>query len=332
MSTLIDHTDAAPRPAPAAGPDAADATAAAAQRLRAVMAACRLQFRWLGTQKALSAAQRSVAAEAFDAEGEYVSAGKRLLDVRHPAYRAVTAIRTKAVDHWRGLTLPYPEPGVRLIRRARAAEFAEALDDYRAELHDAVAGLDRHYAELKAAARQRLGALYDERDYPDSLAGHFDLSYDFPEIDPPAYLVELSPGLYAQEQQRIRARFEEAVRLAETAFAEEFARLVDHLTERITGANEDGSPKVFRDSVVSNLGEFFDRFRSLNVRSNEQLDELVERAQAAVRGVAARDLRDSATLRRHVATQLSRVQSELDGLLVDRPRRRILRPPASENG
>ena len=61
------------------------------------------------------------------------------------------------------------------------------------------------------------------------------------------------------------------------------------------------------------------------MRSNEQLDELVGRAQRAVRGVAAQELRDSQGLRQRVATQLAQVQSALDGMLVERPRRRILR-------
>jgi hypothetical protein len=54
---------------------------------------------------------------------------------------------------------------------------------------------------------------------------------------------------------------------------------VAHLTERITGTNEDGSEKIFRDSAVDNLSDFFERFRSLNVRSNPQLDDLVTQAQ-----------------------------------------------------
>jgi hypothetical protein len=80
---------------------------------------------------------------------------------------------------------------------------------------------------------------------------------------------------------------------------------------------------------VGNLGDFFARFRELTVRSNVQLDELVERAQQAVRGVGAQDLRDSQGLRQRLATQLTQVQSALDSLLTDRPRRRILRQPAA---
>ena len=121
------------------------------------------------------------------------------------------------------------------------------------------------------------------------------------------------------------ARFEEAVQLAEQAFLDEFARLVAHLTGRLTGVGEDGQPMVFRDSAVENLTSFFSRFRELNVRSNDQLDALVAEAQRAVRGVAAQDLRDGDGLRREVASQLSRVQTSLDSMLVERPRRRILR-------
>jgi hypothetical protein len=171
----------------------------------------------------------------------------------------------------------------------------------------------------------RLGSLYNPADYPESLLGLFAVGFDFPAVEPPEYLMQLSPALYDQERARMEARFEEAVRLAEQAFTEEFARLVEHLTERIGGVGDDGQPKVFRDSAVNNLAEFFQRFRVLNVRSNEQLDELVERAQRAVRGVAAQDLRDSQGLRQRVASQLAQVQSALDGMLVERPRRRNLR-------
>ncbi len=135
----------------------------------------------------------------------------------------------------------------------------------------------------------------------------------------------LSPALFAQEEERVRARFEEAVALAEQAFLDEFTRLVEHLRERITGTSDDGSPKVFRDSAVGNLQEFFTRFRALNVRSNPQLDDLVEQARSIVRGVGAQDLRDSRSLRVRVAEGMDQLRTSLDTLIVDRPRRRILR-------
>ena len=194
------------------------------------------------------------------------------------------------------------------------------------DLADAVDELDNHYHDLKRAARNRLGSLYNENDYPVSLRGLFELSWDFPSVEPPDYLRQLSPELYRQECERAQARFDEAVQLAEQAFLEELNKLVAHLGERLSG-QADGKPKVFRDSAVDNLEEFFDRFRRLNVRSSEQLDELVQRAQQVVRGVEPQQLRDNVSLRQQVASQLTGVQSALDGLLVDRPRRNILRRP-----
>ena len=91
--------------------------------LRANSAAVRVSFSWFGTRKSLSPEQRAEAAQPFDAEGQYLSAGKKLLDTSHPAYKAVTAIRGKIRAYWQDVSLPFPEPGVRLIRRDQVEEF-----------------------------------------------------------------------------------------------------------------------------------------------------------------------------------------------------------------
>src|SRR5688572_10604788 len=159
MTSLLDRIDSRPAPA-GTSPDPTPA-----QRLRATMAAARVSFTWMGTQKTLTADQIARAAGTFDAEARSLSAGKKLLDTRHPAFRAVTAVRTKVTEGWRGMSLPYPEPGVRLIRQDRVEEFALHMADSKVELGDAVANLDRHYGELKRAAAERLGSLYNADDY-----------------------------------------------------------------------------------------------------------------------------------------------------------------------
>ncbi len=78
---------------------------------------------------------------------------------------------------------------------------------------------------------------------------------------------------------------------------------------------------------MNNLTEFFQRFRELNLHSDEQLDQLVLQCQDVVRGVEPQLLRDNQGLRQTVAQELSQVQTVLDDLLVDRPRRNILRRP-----
>lgn len=147
-------------------------------------------------------------------------------DTRHPRFKAVTTVRHQVLEYWRSVSLPFPEPGLRLIHQERIDEFQERMTGFRRELETAVRDLDRHFDALKSAARDRLGRLYNPSDYPATLIGLFDVSWDYPSVQAPDYLRELNPSLYREECQRVQARFEEAVRLAEAAFTDELAKLV----------------------------------------------------------------------------------------------------------
>ena len=89
MTTLLDHLDSR------STSSVTDLSITPAQRLRSTMAAARVSFTWFGVQKTLTREQKAQAAEAFDAEGQFLSAAKRLLDTKHTAFRAVTAVRGK---------------------------------------------------------------------------------------------------------------------------------------------------------------------------------------------------------------------------------------------
>jgi hypothetical protein len=292
--------------------------------LQATMAAARVSFTWLGVQKTLTSQQKNQAADSFGAEGKYLSAGKKLIDTSDPIFRACTAIRTRTINYFRGISIPYPEVGIRLIRQDSIPAFDHQLSLFKEELREAVYQLDNHYEELKLAARERLGELYNPADYPHSLIGMFGIQNDYPSVEPPSYLKQLNPDLYAQECQRMQTKFDEAVQLAEDAFLTEISKLINHLSERLTG-QADGKPKVFRDTAITNLTEFFKRFRKLNVRSNDQLDALVADAQQIVAGVTPKSLRSNGPVRREVANQLAEIQTDLDQMIMDRPRRNIIR-------
>lgn len=313
MSTLLDEANA-------------DTTSDHGSRLQSQTTAARLHIHWPGTRKSLNRDQKQLAAGTFDADGRTLSAAKRLFDTSHPSFRAVSAIKNKAGGLWKGMTLPYIEPGIRLLRRSDVSDFDERMSAIQGELTDAVQALDRDLAELVDQAREQLGHLFDPADYPTSMADLFGISWDFPSVTPPAYLRAVNPELYEQECRRVQAQFSEAVELAEQTVAEELSQLVNHLAERLSGS-VDGKPKIFRDTAVTNLTEFFDRFQRLNIQSNDELDRLVEDARQIICGVAPQDLRERTGLRERIAQSLTDVEASLDGLMVDRPRRNIIRGP-----
>src|SRR5262249_40749874 len=191
--------------------------------------------------------------------------------------------------------------------------------------------LNEVYDEVKADAQRRLGRLFNPGDYPSEIRNLFSVEWDFPSVEPPPYLMRVAPEVYEEERRRGAARFGEGGRPARQAFATEFARLLSHLSERLTNG-EGGQRRVFRDSVISNLTDFFGRFGELNVRSSPELDALVERARQLVAGVSPHQLRDNDSLRQQIATEMTRVRERVEGLITDAPRRRLVRARPSGNG
>ena len=145
MTTALDER--ATGPPVTHSQDADPPTAAAAHRLRTTMAAVRLSFTWFGTRKTLTS--------------------------------------ERAINLWKGVSLPYPEPGVRLIPQDEIASFDQQMKELKDGLQEAVERLDRHYEELKAAARRRLGDLYNPADDPHSLGPLFAIQWDFPSVEHP---------------------------------------------------------------------------------------------------------------------------------------------------
>lgn len=296
-----------------------------AAQLRDETSAVRLRRRYLGDARTLTVGQREQAAAVFHADPSLLRGRKMIFDRTTKEIRAANSAVDRACDIWRAFTVPYSaaEPGVRLIRRDRIAEFESAMRAALDELVDANAAVEDVYqTKIIPDAQARLGELFNAGDYPSTLVGAWGFDWEYPSIDPPDWLQQLNPALFAQEQARIRARFEEAVAATEAAFVEEFGAFVAKLAERLA-PGPDGKAKTFHETTVTNLTEFFDRFRQLNIGSNAELDRLVAEAQGAVQGVTAKSLRTDALQRGTVRESLAAVYRQLTDLMVDRPERRI---------
>jgi hypothetical protein len=294
-----------------------------ASELRQTMGAVKLSFSWLGTQRKLSDAQTKQAADTFHAATDLVTASKRLIDTKNTTYRVLTTLKSQASAYWRSMTLPYPQDGVRLIKQADIGAFEEKMREYKEQLSAAAANLQLEYETIKTAAREKLGDLYNAEDYPRSLEGVFDIRWEYPPVDPPNYLMTFNPDLYRQEQQRVQHRFETAVVMAENAFAEQLQDMIAHLIERLTD-EPDGTKKTFKASAVENFKDFSDNFRRMNIRSNAQLDRLIDQAANIVSGVDIADLRKNTDLRQNLTQQMGAVKNALDNLITNAPRRRVL--------
>jgi hypothetical protein len=307
--------------------DSQQAVQSTANELRQTTGAVKLSFSWLGTQRKLSDIQTKQAADTFHAATDLVTASKRLIDTKNATYRTLTALKSQASAYWRSMTLPYPQEGVRLIKQADVAAFENKMREFKEQLAAAAANLQLEYETIKEAAREKLGDLFNPADYPPTLEGVFEIRWEYPPVEPPNYLMTFNPELYTQEQSRIQQRFEAAVVMAENAFAEQLQEMIAHLIERLTD-EPDGTKKTFKASAIENFKEFYENFNRMNVRSNAQLEGLIQRASDLVAGVDPADLRKNSNLRQNLTQQMSTVKTALDNMITNTPRRRVL--PMSE--
>lgn len=291
-------------------------------------AACRLQFTWFGVTRAAEHDAVAETATALAADESRLSLRKRVLDRAHPAYRRLTTLRTQTRATWIAATLPYVEPGIRLVPRQAIAQLDVQIEELGGGIARATDALDDVRDELIEDARGRLGRLFVESDYPATFRGLFGVSIDYPSVEPPDYLMRLNPDLYRREQERVREQFAAAAHAAEQAFIAEMSAMINHLRDRLAGDAAGGKPRVFRDTAVENVKAFFERFNRLSFESSDELDNLVTDAERLLDGVEPDALRASADLRQHVAGELAKIEGCLEGLTIAKPTRIIRRQAA----
>lgn len=301
-----------------------------AKKLKQTMAAVRLaKSKWHLTKK-LERGQVNQAAEGFHADPRYIGASKKLINSRNDKYRACGAVLSEAREYWKSVTIPFPEDGVRLIRRDRMQQFADTMQQFKQDLLAAAGALQGDYDAIREEARARLGDLFCEHDYPADVACLFSLHWEYPSVEPPSYLMEADPTgkLYEQQVALMEARFQEAIALTEEAFTKSFRDMVEHLADRLKFGDVDPEtgnrkPLVFKDSSIENLQSFFEQFKALNVGSSPDLDSLVSQAQQIVGDKTAKDLRKDVTLRQNVQAGMAEITAKLDALMVARPIRQM---------
>ena len=63
-----------------------------AQRLRRIAAAVRVMLHWWGVHRALTSQQKEEFGAVTSADARFLTAGKKLVDTRHEAFRRLTSI------------------------------------------------------------------------------------------------------------------------------------------------------------------------------------------------------------------------------------------------
>lgn len=263
-----------------------------------------------------------------DVDPAFLAASKRLVDGQ--ALKAIEAIRSEARSWLYSQSLPFPVDGAVFVPSASIEAIDAKLEGFKARFEAAIAAFVTDYPVLREAARAQLGSLYDPTDYPQNIGERFAFSWRFVSLAPPSEAQLLSPALVAKEREKFQNLLADATRGAVAELRTRFAACVDHVVDKLSGERDNGKPQIFRDSLVENLRDFVKGFEALNVCDDRALAELVDRTKGLIDGVDANDIRKDDALRARIAQQMDKVATSLDGMIVDRPARKVRLAPVKQ--
>jgi hypothetical protein len=277
--------------------------------------ASKLTRRSFSVSKKLTSDQVEKVAQSFGAEVELVNAAKKLIDTKHPKFKAIKKVMSAAYATWKYYTVQYPEDGVRLIRKDRIESFESEMTEHCSDLETAKSELDGAYSEIIEQAEVKLGELFNSADYPRSISAEFSIDWEYPTITPPDYLKNTHPELYERQARIIASRFEQAIVDTEAMLATEFSEMINHLTDKLGKDEETGEFRTIDSRNITKVTAFVKRFQETSFGGNETMANLVEQAKSLVDGVTVKDVRGDADMRLTLQGSMATLRDQMESLI-----------------
>ena len=252
---------------------------------------------------------------------QWLSASKKLVDP--DAIKPIQKVINSARSYVTGVSLPFPIQGMHFIPKETISKADEQLNRFKADFFSEVDSFMQRYDQLREVATMYLGELFSELDYPVDVRSKFSFVWRFIILDVPnGNTALLAPEVYEREKEKFVKTMEQARELAIGSLREEFASMVERITERFnTGPN--GTPKVFKNGTVNNFYQYFETFKERNIFRDNDLAELVKQAQAILGGNNAESIRSSEQVKERIRSGMADVEREMAEIL-SRPRRKIV--------
>lgn len=224
----------------------------------------------------------------------------------------------------RALPSPFSKKGLLLLPVRLIEPVMAKIDTSQVERLALIESFMQAYDRCKQEAASKLGSAYDEQDYPDAdvVRQTFFFECQMWELNAPGKLKSVNKDLYQRELLKMDNMWAEASRTVTGVLLDEFRKMTAHMVDRLT-PDAEGKPKIFRDTVVTNMLDWMQLFKDRNLTGDAQLSEVVERARALIAGLDASALRDSDGLRDQLAAGFQELTAQLDTAIINAPTRAI---------
>lgn len=234
---------------------------------------------------------------------------------------AIIKFQARARKRHYDLTLPWDDQGPRLLPTSVLFEYQAEMDGYRQEFERLVKVFLDKYDTLVAAAAFQLGSLFDRSEYPkrEVVAKAFDFSLQYNPLPTSGDFrldieSEVQSDLARQYEMRMQHQLDAAQQDAWTRVYEALKRFQDRLS-----LNEDGTRRVFQETMVTKAQELCGVLTHLNVTKDPALEKARVQLEQLLDGVDAKELRKEETVRLQTLQGVNKILDAFDWGVEDEP-------------
>lgn len=257
-----------------------------------------------------------------DADRRWISVHKQIVKSDH--YKEACVIAGNFIQWLRLREVPSPfKRGMHLIPLTLVDEVYAKLDDVEQKYIAKAEEFLAEYEDCKAEAKERLQSMYNEANYPsvDYLRRGFGVERRLIDFSVPGQ-GKVGSAIEVLERTKAQQRWQEITEEVAYAMREQLRELIAHLADRLE-PGVDGKKKALHESAITKVLDWMGTFKNRNILEDSEAEELVRSAKAVLMGNPVSVIRDNASLRASLQSEMNKVKMKLDTLLVNAPARRI---------
>ena len=218
--------------------------------------------------------------------------------------------------------LPFPIMSIQLVPKEYIQTIEDILQHHKEIFWERVEAFEENYAEARQEAREMLGPLFNELDYPADIRSKFRFGWQFLALQVPSQASILSPEIYEREKQRFEKLMGETRDLCMQALRNEFSDLLGSLVDRLS-VNGDKPKKIVPNSMFNKLNEFFCELQTKDIFHDEELILLANQAKGIIGDVSPYVLKYNQDAREHIRSEMQVLKQTVEQSITDMPKRLI---------
>lgn len=204
-------------------------------------------------------------------------------------------------------TMPWADRGSRLLPTSLFFDYKDEMNRKETQFNNLVEEFLNEYELNKQTAKENLGSLFNEADYPtiNELRSKFGFNLVFsPVPESGDFRVDMTDNelnvLKAQYEKSFEGRLAEAMKAPWERLHTVLTHLSTRLQEPELAEGEPTKRKLYHESMIENAYELTELLRSFNLTEDPKLEEARQDLVHAIEGVDILDIRESEDTRAKV--------------------------------